>query len=382
MPPAARQVFPDRLRGLALLGIVVVNAPFLGISASGFTAASVQGWLDSATACLVLALAQGKFYLLFSFLFGYSAAFILRDNGPADRRRFRRRLAVLACLGLLHAVFLFVGDILLIYSVLGVGLLLLSRRSDEALRRWAVASMIVGVLVLAALAALTMLDPEPASVTVPLVELDAALANGSFLEAAEARLGALPDVAITLLALQGFMAFSAFCWGLLGARIQLLADPGAHVLLWKRMAVVGLSIGLPLQVVAAWLQLSDVGTGVGASATSVLGLSLGFATAPILSAGYLGLLGWGLARRPRLLTVTEAAGRTSLSLYIGESVLLSLLFCAYGLGFFGAWSAFPVVLSGVAAWLLLEIVGKAWLGRFGQGPLEALMGRLSGRRRS
>ena len=60
-----RQAFPDRLRGLALLGIIVVNAPFLAISSSGFTTASVSAWWDLVAAFLVITLAQGKFYLLF-----------------------------------------------------------------------------------------------------------------------------------------------------------------------------------------------------------------------------------------------------------------------------------------------------------------------------
>ena len=73
-------------------------------------------------------------------------------------------------------------------------------------------------------------------------------------------------------------------------------------------------------------------------------------------------------------------GRASLSVYIGESVLLSLLFCGYGLGFFGEWGAFPVVLSGIAAWVVLALLARAWLRRFRQGPLEALLARWTGQR--
>ena len=91
-PVNSRQALPDRLRGAALLGIVVVNAAFLGISADGFTTESIQGSANRVTAFLVIVLAQGKFYLLFSFLFGYSASFILRDNSQPNRRRYLRRL--------------------------------------------------------------------------------------------------------------------------------------------------------------------------------------------------------------------------------------------------------------------------------------------------
>ena len=149
-----RQAFPDRLRGLALLGIIVVNAPFLAISSTGYTEASIAAWWDMAAAFAVIALAQGKFYLLFSFLFGYSALFIVRTGAAPERRRYRRRLVGLAVLGFAHAVLLFSGDILLSYAVLGFALLLLLRRPDRTVLRTAV---IVFVLSLVWLGALVLL---------------------------------------------------------------------------------------------------------------------------------------------------------------------------------------------------------------------------------
>jgi uncharacterized protein len=110
--PLPRQEFADELRGFALLGIIFVNAPFLGISAEGFTADSVHAWYDRAAAFAVVAFAQAKFYLLFAFLFGYSMHFIVKDEGVTSVRRFRRRLLGLGLLGIAHAALLFVGDIL------------------------------------------------------------------------------------------------------------------------------------------------------------------------------------------------------------------------------------------------------------------------------
>ncbi|MDQ1307031.1 MAG: uncharacterized protein QG671_2863, partial [Actinomycetota bacterium] len=177
-----RQVFPDRLRGVALLGIVVVNGPPLGISVDGFTAASLTGIADQASAFLVIALAQGKFYLLFSFLFGYSAAFILRDGSAGNRQRFARRLVGLGVIGLIHAVFFYIGDILITYAVLGVGLLALSRRSDRVLRHWAALALAIGVaLPFIMLGPMAELDPN--ALTAPtdptLGALDTALSSGS-----------------------------------------------------------------------------------------------------------------------------------------------------------------------------------------------------------
>jgi uncharacterized protein len=380
--PGARQVFPDRLRGIALLGIVVVNVPLLGLSYDGFTAASLEGTANKATAFLVIALAQGKFYLLFSFLFGYSAAFILRDGSAPNRRRFRRRLIGLAVIGFVHAVFFYIGDILISYAVLGFGLLAVSGRSDRALRRWAIVGVAVGaILPFLFLGPLTAIDPNSLTghTDPTLAALDDALANGTFLEAALARLRALPIVLASLVALQDVMAFGAFCLGLLAARSQALADPHLRLPQWRRIALIGLLVGLPIQGAAAVMALVPQEDASASASVAAVGTALGFATAPILAAGYLGLLGWGLASRPHLVAFAAVPGRVSLSVYIGQSVLLSFLFCGYGLGYFGQWTALPVVLSGIAAWVVLAVLARIWLSRFDQGPLESLLGRWTGK---
>lgn len=379
----SRQVFPDRLRGIALLGIVVVNVPLLGLSFDGFTAASVEGSLNAGTAFAVVALAQGKFYLLFSLLFGYSAAFILRDGGSHDRRRFRRRLVGLGVIGLVHAIFFYIGDILISYAVLGFGLLAVSEVSDRALRRWAIVGLIAGVVLpFAFLGPLTAIDPN--SLTgendSTLAALDEAIAQGSFLDAAWARLQALPIVLASLFALQDAMAFGAFCLGLLLARSQALADPIARRATWRRWAVLGVAVGLPIQVAAAYLVMIPFWWDAAPEHLGAWGTAIGFATSPVLAAGYLGLLGWALAIWPGFGALFTAAGRMSLTVYIGESVLLSLLFSGYGLGFFGQWGALAVTASGIAAWMALAVFAWIWLSRRDQGPLEAVLARWTGRR--
>jgi uncharacterized protein len=371
------------LRGIALLGIVVVNVPLLGLSFDGFTPASVEGTLNAGTAFAVIALAQGKFYLLFSLLFGYSAAFILRDGGSHNRRRFRRRLVGLGVIGLVHAVFFYIGDILISYAVLGLGLLAVSEVSDRALRRWAIVGLVAGVVLpFAFLGPLTAIDPNSLTGAndSALAALDEAMASGSFLDAAWARLQALPIVLASLFALQDAMAFGAFCLGLLLARRQALADPRARRATWRRWAVLGLAVGLPIQVAAAFLVMLPFWVDTTPEHLGAWGTALGFATSPVLAAGYLGLLGWALATWPGFASSLSAAGRMSLTVYVGESILLSLLFCGYGLGFFGQWGALAVTASGVAAWLALAMFARIWLGRRDQGPLEALLARWTGRR--
>jgi uncharacterized protein len=374
---AVREAFPDRLRGVALLGIVVVNAAFLGISGDGFTADSVDGAGNRITALLVATFAQGKFYLLFSFLFGYSASFILRDQSPSNRRRFLRRMFALFLFGLAHAMFFFVGDILITYAIFGLLLLVVSRSSDRTLKRWTIAAIAVAVFLILAITSLAAAFPEDGSGG--LDGLESALATGSFAQASLARLEALPTVLFSVFVLQGPMAFAAFVLGLRASRRRLLADPGAHVDLWRRMARWGWGIGLPLQAIAAWLQITAVAHGTPYSASGAFGYALGFSTAPLLTAGYLGSIALLLARRPTALSFLAPAGRMSLTVYISESALLSLVFSAYGLGLFGAWGALPVVLTAIASWVVLSLFAWLWMRRFTKGPLEFVLAIATGK---
>ena len=74
------------------------------------------------------------------------------------------------------------------------------------------------------------------------------------------------------------------------------------------------------------------------------------------------------------------AGRMSLTVYIGESVSLSLLFAACGLGYFGQWGALPVVLASIASWAILSIIAWLWMKKFSQGPLERVLALITGKK--
>jgi uncharacterized protein len=63
----------------------------------------------------------------------------------------------------------------------------------------------------------------------------------------------------------------------------------------------------------------------------------------------------------------------SLTGYIGESVILSLIFCGYGLGYFGELGAATVLMIAIGTWLLLELGAKVWLSFARQGPLETIL---------
>lgn len=378
---ALRQAFPDQLRGIALLGIILVNVPFMAISGQSYTDASVATGLDRTVAFLVTMLVAGKFYIIFSFLFGYSALFILKDGSKVHRRVFRRRLVALLLLGLAHAIFFFVGDILVTYALLGFALLLLVKRSDKAV--WLTAIIVYAVaafwiLALSVLTAIvTIVDPQAAAGELTLFDgYDAAMAAGTFGQAALERLQLYPFIAIQVIFGQGSLAFVAFCLGMLAARHRVLGRLEEFRPWLRRSAIWGLAIGLPFQFACTWLILGPgLPVGLAAQPQSLVASTVLLIFAPILSIGYIGALGLLALRHPRVLSPFGRPGQASLTIYLGESVLLCVIFCGWGFGLFGTLGAAAATGIAIGCWAVLAIAMTLWLRRFPQGPLEWLVGR-------
>jgi uncharacterized protein len=375
-PVTNRQQLPDELRGLALLGIVVVNVPFLGISLGGFGAQANRGMADQLAEFAVTAFAQGKFYLLFAFLFGYSAAPMMPDASPASSVRFARRLAGLAVLGICHALLFFVGDILLTYACLGVALLLLRRSSDRMLMRVATTSAGLALCWLTLIVVLAALYPTEAAEDFGVLAYDSVMSGGTFGEAIFARLKVYPEVLLLLATLNAGLVLSAFCLGMMAGRQRLLSQPDTAHPLWRACRRWGLYAGLPGGLLAAVLTMGSGDAPVAAFQSStkyVLGIAIGFITAPALAAGYMGWIIAARSRNPALLRLFRPAGQMSLTLYLGESVLLSAVFGGWGLGLFGRWGAVAVVAMGMGVWLVLDLFAHWWMHRFRYGPAEAML---------
>ena len=381
--PLPRQEFADELRGFALLGIIFVNAPFLGISAEGFTADSVHAWYDRAAAFAVVAFAQAKFYLLFAFLFGYSMHFIVKDEGVTSVRRFRRRLLGLGLLGIAHAALLFVGDILFLYAVLGLTLTWMRRLSDRMVLRVAVFAGIAWLLLLAALPMAVMAEPGGSLTDKQWIaagqSFNQAMREGGFFEATVARISFWPLASSSIFFLNGLGVLAAFALGLVAGRRSLFARPELHRPLWQAGLRWGLSPGLCLGILSAWLVVGP-GAQVGSwELRETAGIALGFAGAPLLSWGYVSVLATIHAGGMQTLAIFRPAGRMSLSGYIGESLILSIVFCAYGLGLFGKLNAGAVSALALGTWIALDMLAKATQSRWASGPLENLLRRFSAR---
>src|SRR5438477_3157616 len=139
----------DVLRGLAVCGILVGNVQwFSGYGLMPPAIARQSPFADQVTHFLVHFFVEGKFYSIFSFLFGFGFALqIARAEERSDSRAslFKRRLFWLLVIGLLHAYLLWAGDILSIYALMGFILILFRKKSNESLLKWAFALMAVPI---------------------------------------------------------------------------------------------------------------------------------------------------------------------------------------------------------------------------------------------
>lgn len=363
-----RQTLPDQLRGFALLGIIVVNMPFLAVSNIGIWEMQLSNLSDKVVAFLIMALAQGKFYLLFAFLFGYSLTLILKSRSTNSIKMYLRRLVGLALLGAGHAYLFFIGDILMSYALLGLVLLLFIGRSMRTVLFASVFSYLIG-LVLLTLVFFETLGTESSAggfISDP-DALDKAL-TGSFLDSVVGRANAIPEALLVQLFINWFPAMSMFLLGLAAGRIGLLSDPTKNKTLWRKCVIVGVFVGLPAGIASAWLALvPEDPNGV----YGIAGVVVGFALAPALSAGYVGAI--ALLSHRRFMSYTEPAGRMSLTGYLGESILLAAIFCGWGLGLFGLLSLTQALIVALGVWIALELFAKLWLRNFAYGPFEWIL---------
>lgn len=363
----------DALRGMALLGILVVNLPFFAMPygfAGSWWKQSDPFYLGTLAAFLIQALFENKFILIFAFLFGMGAAGQIAGAGT---RKFVTRMLVMVVLGLLNAIFVFEADILLPYALIGLVFLPVQRCSIRTVLTLAALLWTVAILN-HALFAIHLAS----STSAPGFTQEARIAlfrDGDVLAIAGQRLRDWISFSRYNLIVLMPMTASAFCFGIVAFRERVAARGAgyptlkgvARLLLWPALLGNGVYAALSLAP-ASWA----------GGYVFLANLVLRPIFAPLLSFVIFAYLieFLGSARRVALRDFFAASGRISLSLYMAQGLAGSLLFFGYGFGLY-AGPGLPAVF---ALSLLLSAVFAAlaafWSARFGAGPLERLLARI------
>ncbi|MGC6487997.1 MAG: DUF418 domain-containing protein [Planctomycetota bacterium] len=390
-PAAAAPVAPrdrlellDVLRGVALFGILVVNLPLIGLpfsEAMGGPSVWAESTVDTWTAALVRALAENKFMTLFSLLFGMGLALQVdraEARGVNPRSFYPRRLLALAVFGVLNALMIFFGDILLPYAVAGAVLFLLRKRSPRAMLWLAAGFLAIGVtlsVLFEGVYAGQLGDGEDDGGG---AALDLALSSGTFLEGSMAR----GQIYLFWLFLSSIIAFNWRIMALFLVGAALLRMGWARPEAWRvhrRAAVYGLAIGLTCEGCSLILH-GRAGLGVELRVVDVLLHQLGGLA---LSAGYAGLVALWCARRrfPALRRAVARTGRMALTNYLGQNIVAGLIFYGHGLGLAGGFSRLGVFAIGCGIYACQVYVSDKWMARAQSGPFERLWRRLTYPRR-
>ncbi|SFF51174.1 uncharacterized protein SAMN05518865_10162 [Duganella sp. CF458] len=362
----------DALRGFALFGILAVNIwlfadPYF---ASGVNNPRYTGALDIAVRFVVALLFETKFYLLFSFLFGYSFTLQLAAAdraGAAFRPRMLRRSAGLVVLGVLHGCLLFYGDILHLYGLLCSLLLALYGRQRRAIEVAAVL-LLLAALMLAALGAVVLLAGEGAPELKPVFAKLAAF-HGDARSTQAFVTGEFPTTVALLLFGQGPSAFAMFLFGMAAGREQMFAKVDALRAWLPRILRLGL-VGMAGAVLYALA--SELAPG---GAMIIFATALSVLTAPFLTAAYVaGLLMLFDSRHgARVIAALAPMGKLALSNYLLQSVIMAWLFTGYGMRLCDELPPIAVLALVPAIYLAQMALSAWWLKHHTYGPAEWLL---------
>jgi uncharacterized protein len=389
--PSERIVTLDIIRGFALLGILVVNmASFAGRTA--FDEPTVL-W-DQAAYFVVDVLFSGKFNSLFSMLFAVGFAIQLerleQRGGSEARWIYVRRLLVLFAIGIAHAVFVWSGDVLHMYALLGFVLLLLRNVSDRTLL--VLAAVLLLYPALRSLALVLVTGPEWTATRLALgreyiAAANAAFGSGSYADAVMENWRILQRY-VTWIGLErivslGYLLFLVtMLLGLLAGRhgwIQRAAADAAVVrrVQWWALGI-GVAAGVALAVANRFVEPAVP------SLWSILQRASYSLSRVALMIFYVATI-VRLAQSPRWLPwlmPLAAAGRMPLTNYLLQSVLCTAIFYSWGLGLWRqAGEALQLALAFAIFFGLQVPFSLLWFKRFAYGPMEYLWRMLSYGRR-
>ena len=385
-----RAVILDALRGLALLGVLLDN--LFAFTGWAFLTQpqreALPTWpADGVLAMLEMAFVHGKFYSIFSLLFGIGFSVILIRNeqrGVNPLKIFYRRLLVLAVFGLAHILLLWEGDILLLYALVGMLLPLFRKCSDKTILTWAFILILAPVLVdtlrvLFQFSPGTFLKeqafridernglPQDDSIGRYLFSKDEAwsrwrkwLEPGFFYRYSDL----LNDNRI-------LKVLGMFLFGFYAGRRLMYLNLADHVPIFKKLRKWGLIIGIPTGLATAvfFIDNKSVPAPAGLLDTTMYALSV----AP-LALAYVSMfcLRWVKKSGETKLRWLAPLGRMALTNYLVQSLLGIFIYYGVGLNMGGYIGPVVYFAAGIVVYMVQVLYSTWWLRRYNYGPFEWL----------
>ena len=370
-----RNVTLDFVRGVAILGILLLNISAFGLPKAAYLNPAWSGSAslsDAWTWALLDLLAQVKFLTLFALLCGAGLQLLL----PRGKRWIQSRLTLLALLGFIHGLFFWDGDILLAYALVGLVSWRMVREAHhvKSLFNTGVVLYLTGIAVLVLLglisgtAANRSWAPDAANLQ---YEQYWKLHGG--MEAVSNRADMLSDNLLALGAQYGWQLAGMMLMGAALMRSGWLK--GQFSLRHYRrtgalLVAAGMAVNLPA-IFAQWYLAWDYRW------CAFLLQAPRELSAPLQAIGY-AALAWGYwpqLCRFRLVGAIACVGRMALTNYLLQTLICTTLF--YHLGLFMRFDRLQLLAFVPPIWAVNLLVSSLWLRRFRQGPVEWLWRQLT-----
>jgi len=373
----------DALRGFSLAGIVIVHVVENYIGApfpEGVMEATHLGIADNIVDGFIFLFLRGKFFALFSFLFGLSF-FIqmanVNDKESSFAGRFLWRLIILLVIGYLHSLF-YRGDILTIYAFLGIFLIPFYKINNK----WVLGIttlLFIGFgryLVFGFYGNDNLFTPGPFDLNSPLiVDYFNTIKNGTLWQVFETNAidGHLMKMDFQLgIFSRGYLTFGFFLLGLYVGRLQLFRnfmDQKKLVknVLWGSVVLFVVSIGLIIGIFSQlgpeakfdnWIAM------FGLTALDLNNIGMTF----IIMASFIIL--YRKKKTGKWLAKFAPYGRMALTNYVFQSIFGTFIFFGWGLGYLGELRNIYTLLFSIVIIIVQMGLSKWWLGKFYYGPLE------------
>ena len=364
----------DLMRGFSLLGILLINmlafhSPFSYIDPytwfDGSWDKEVFGFLDI--------FVQGSFYPLFSMLFGYGLAMQFM-KAEEQRQPFApfaaKRLAILLIIGIIHAFLIWYGDILITYAITGFLLIGMLRIPPAWL--FGLGTVIYAIPQTFFLALMFIAVSIDSNFYTGMQEVQSSLAaypTGTFAEIFSQRFDDWMysnNPAYYLELIVRILPF--FMIGAAAAKWRLIERAKNLGKFWLILGISTLVVGLLIKS-APYIIDNNYAYGYLQDAFGGPIVAVGYASMIVLLARN--------AKAVKFLSPLSKVGRMSLTTYIFQSVIATLVFYSYGLGLYGQVDLLTGTWIALGIFALQLIFAEIWFSKYKQGPLEFLWRRAS-----
>lgn len=375
VPQADRVVGIDVVRGVALLGILLLNIRTFGMISDAYIYPFADSAIDEAAFAITTTFAQGKFITIFSGLFGVGLLLASRrreEQGLPVWPTFLRRTALLAMIGLAHMLLIWFGDILFHYALIGIVAFSMRGLNAKVLALLAVVGHLTAVAISAFFLGLALLavqfDDSIASSADVLLMTDAAVEaevegfTGGYADQLQARLGLVAIMQPFLLFLAGPATLGSMLGGIALWKCGFFTTRLPSIALCVVLLAIGWG-GTGALVYWHWGDDWPVGRWMFLATTLV----------PLLAVpSAVGIAGLVL-RMQKPLSLLAVVGKTALSNYLFQSVVATFVFYGgWGLGYFGTIGYAGQIGVVVGIWLVQVPLSYLWLKAFRFGPVEWL----------